>query len=203
MAKCGNKARSGLVARGRRDAAALAALPQEPAEAQSELRGSHATPRAADTALGIWLGPRPSQGTLQCPFSVARTSLIDRGVLAKPTRIAVYGPVCTMVWQGSAGDRCPYADQCATSSLLPRGSWISVYRAYRWRQKCRVGPESTLARRALALRFLGSQANRVFNLVNPVFEGLRGRATRFGLLQFLLRRREAFLKAGDLRVGLC
>ena len=26
-------------------------------------------------------------------------------------RIAVYGPVCTVVWQGSAGDRCPYVDQ--------------------------------------------------------------------------------------------
>jgi hypothetical protein len=23
----------------------------------------------------------------------------------------VYGPVCTVVWQGSAGDRRPYADQ--------------------------------------------------------------------------------------------
>src|SRR5262245_38386205 len=26
-------------------------------------------------------------------------------------RTAVYGPVRTVVWQGSAGDRCPYADQ--------------------------------------------------------------------------------------------
>jgi hypothetical protein len=26
-------------------------------------------------------------------------------------RIAVYGPVCTVVWQGSVGDCCPYADQ--------------------------------------------------------------------------------------------
>jgi len=25
-------------------------------------------------------------------------------------RTAVYGPVCTVVWQGSAGNRCPYAD---------------------------------------------------------------------------------------------
>jgi hypothetical protein len=32
------------------------------------------------------------------------------GMLAKPTRTAVYGPVCTVVWQGSAGDRRPYAD---------------------------------------------------------------------------------------------
>jgi hypothetical protein len=27
----------------------------------------------------------------------------------------VYGPVCTVVWQGSAGDRRPYADQKALS----------------------------------------------------------------------------------------
>ena len=26
-------------------------------------------------------------------------------------RTAVYGPVRTVVWQGSAGDCCPYADQ--------------------------------------------------------------------------------------------
>jgi Rhodopirellula transposase DDE domain len=26
-------------------------------------------------------------------------------------RTAVYGPVRTVVWQGSAGNRCPYADQ--------------------------------------------------------------------------------------------
>lgn len=27
------------------------------------------------------------------------------------SRTAVYGPVRTVVWQGTAGDRCPYADQ--------------------------------------------------------------------------------------------
>jgi hypothetical protein len=32
-------------------------------------------------------------------------------MLASPTRTAVYGPVRTVVWQGSAGDRRPYADQ--------------------------------------------------------------------------------------------
>ena len=29
-----------------------------------------------------------------------------------PERTAVYGPVCTVVWQGSAGKRCRYAE-CA------------------------------------------------------------------------------------------
>jgi len=39
-------------------------------------------------------------------------------VLAQPTRTAVYGPVRTVVWQGSAGDRRPYADQVGFGSLL-------------------------------------------------------------------------------------
>jgi hypothetical protein len=31
-------------------------------------------------------------------------------MLAKPSRTAVYGPVRTVVWEGSAGDRRPYPD---------------------------------------------------------------------------------------------
>jgi two-component system, chemotaxis family, protein-glutamate methylesterase/glutaminase len=31
----------------------------------------------------------------------------------------VYGPVRTVVWQGSAGDRCPYADQDPNEALDP------------------------------------------------------------------------------------
>jgi hypothetical protein len=31
------------------------------------------------------------------------------------SRTAVYRPVRTVVWQGSAGNRCPYADQIAIS----------------------------------------------------------------------------------------
>jgi hypothetical protein len=31
----------------------------------------------------------------------------------------VYGPVRTVVWQGSAGDRRPYADQTAFSEIDP------------------------------------------------------------------------------------
>jgi hypothetical protein len=33
------------------------------------------------------------------------------------SRTAVYGPVRTVVWQGSAGDRRPYADQTAISEV--------------------------------------------------------------------------------------
>jgi hypothetical protein len=32
----------------------------------------------------------------------------------------VYGPVCTVVWQGSAGDRCPYADRSAAKKRASR-----------------------------------------------------------------------------------
>jgi hypothetical protein len=54
--------------------------------------------------------------------------------MAATSRTAVYGPVRTVVWQGSAGNRCPYADQIAESlserskrtkepdSLVPGGS---------------------------------------------------------------------------------
>ena len=36
------------------------------------------------------------------------------------SRTAVYGPVRTVVWQGSAGNRCPYADQTGFSDSLLR-----------------------------------------------------------------------------------
>jgi hypothetical protein len=36
-------------------------------------------------------------------------------------RTAVYGPVCTVVWQGSAGDRCPYADRSAAKKRRKGG----------------------------------------------------------------------------------
>lgn len=39
-------------------------------------------------------------------------------MLAEPTRTAVYGPVRTVVWQGSAGDRRPYADLTGYPSLI-------------------------------------------------------------------------------------
>jgi hypothetical protein len=46
------------------------------------------------------------------------------------------------------------------------------------------------------LRRLRGQPDRVFDLVNPVFQILRGSSTRFGLLQLLRRRRELLLQAG-------
>ena len=45
-------------------------------------------------------------------------------MLAEPTRTAVYGPVCTVVWQGSAGDRRPYADQVGMTNSVQR--WYQI-----------------------------------------------------------------------------
>jgi hypothetical protein len=56
-------------------------------------------------------GEGPVRGAFQCVLQIARPSVIVRGVLAEPTRTAVYGPVRTVAWQGSAGDCRPYADQ--------------------------------------------------------------------------------------------
>jgi hypothetical protein len=38
------------------------------------------------------------------------------------SRTAVYGPVRTVVWQGSAGNRCPYADQVGLWEVTPHAS---------------------------------------------------------------------------------
>src|ERR1022692_2219772 len=51
-------------------------------------------------------------------------------MLAYPSRTAVYGPVRTVVWQGSAGDRRPYADQRPLCLAILRSS-PSITAAYR------------------------------------------------------------------------
>ena len=43
------------------------------------------------------------------------------------SRTAVYGPVRTVVWQGSAGNRCPYADQTGYSDKWMLG-WLGKVR---------------------------------------------------------------------------
>ena len=72
------------------------------------------------------LVPCPCQGplgrALQCLLPIARASDSHRWVLAQPTRTAVYGPVRAVVWQGSAGDRRPYADLVGLSEKCPKSS---------------------------------------------------------------------------------
>src|ERR1039458_3341441 len=50
------------------------------------------------------------RGAFECPLEIAGPAILVRVMLAQPSRPAVYGPVRTVVWQGSAGDRRPYAD---------------------------------------------------------------------------------------------
>src|SRR5664279_2682312 len=81
------------------------------------------------------LVPGPSQsplcGAFQCLLQIAWTSDINRRLLAQPTRTAVYGPVRTVVWQGSAGDRRPYADQTGFGGITLDKS-ASVYERVRF-----------------------------------------------------------------------
>src|ERR1039458_10623936 len=58
------------------------------------------------------------RGAFECPLEIAGPAILVRVMLAQPTRPAVYGPVRTVVWQGSAGDRRPYADQSVLSVAI-------------------------------------------------------------------------------------
>jgi hypothetical protein len=49
----------------------------------------------------------------------ARSAFLHCSRTTSPTsRTAVYGPVRTVVWQGSAGDCRPYADQVGLSEVI-------------------------------------------------------------------------------------
>jgi hypothetical protein len=52
----------------------------------------------------------PTSNRLVFPHSLTSESVTSR--------TAVYGPVRTVVWQGSVGDRRPYADQVAISGKV-------------------------------------------------------------------------------------
>jgi hypothetical protein len=55
----------------------------------------------------------------------ARSGYLHCSRTTSPTsRTAVYGPVRTVVWQGSAGDCRPYADQ--THQCFPPFTWATV-----------------------------------------------------------------------------
>src|SRR6516165_12729759 len=76
------------------------------------MAGWRGIPLPAAVAHGIWPIRKPSVLRFRLPFSVIVVSLRCSGSVRKTFRIAVYGPVRTVVWQGSAGDRRPYADRC-------------------------------------------------------------------------------------------
>ncbi len=75
------------------------------------VRGWPAIPLAADLVPGISQRPRPFLSGFPMPISnrsAFRHWSTSNGVTS---RTAVYGPVRTVVWQGSAGNRRPYADR--------------------------------------------------------------------------------------------
>ena len=83
-------------------------------------------------------------------------------MLAQLTRTAVYGPVRTVVWQGSAGDRGPYADQIPITLInkfrkfpknCPRkGKFVKTHPAVRLLRSSLAVPSLRPLRRSMALR---------------------------------------------------
>src|SRR5439155_3237455 len=70
-----------------------------------------ATPPVAAAAPGTSPTPRPYPSRFPTPISTHSGFRIWRMRASVTSRTAVYRPVRTAVWQGSAGNRCPYADQ--------------------------------------------------------------------------------------------
>src|SRR5467141_4005799 len=84
----------------------------------------------AVVAHGIWPIRKPFVLRFRVPFSVIVVSLRCSGSVRETFRTAVYGPVRTVVWQGSAGDRRPYADLTVkvvgiNDSRTPSWQWIA------------------------------------------------------------------------------
>jgi hypothetical protein len=75
--------------------------------------GWQQTQPAVDSALGTLPRLRPFLSGFPMPISNRLAFLRWPRSDGATSRTAVYGPVRTVVWQGSAGNRCPYADQIA------------------------------------------------------------------------------------------
>jgi hypothetical protein len=71
-----------------------------------------------DAALGTWPAPKLYQWELRMHTSARSAFLHCSKTTSLTSRTAVYGPVRTVVWQGSAGNCRPYADQ--TPFSLPK-----------------------------------------------------------------------------------
>jgi len=58
----------------------------------------------------------------------ARSDCLHCSRATSPTsRTAVYGPVRTVVWQGSAGDCRPYADQTPMATPILQDCWFTRF----------------------------------------------------------------------------
>jgi hypothetical protein len=65
-------------------------------------------------------GKREEKRTNRCGRCMHPKAQLERTTASATSRTAVYGPVCTVVWQGSAGDCRPYADQIANALIERR-----------------------------------------------------------------------------------
>jgi hypothetical protein len=84
--------------------------------------------RKLGAALGISPGPRLSLWGFRMRTSNRWDFLHCSRSVSLTTRTAVYGPVRTVVWQGSAGDRRPYADQTRLRpEIFPLGRLVVPY----------------------------------------------------------------------------
>src|SRR5437879_4915008 len=94
---------------------------------QLGVRAKLAANRCRQCLWTVASGPFESSAcyALECVFPRPRSSFVVRAVLAQTSRTAVCGPVRTVVWQGSAGDRRPYADQ------TPKGRAIRCHRIHK------------------------------------------------------------------------
>ncbi len=75
------------------------------------IRGRPAIRLAVGAALGTSHAPRPLLSVYRMPTSDRSGFPHCSRSVSATTRTAVYGPVRTVVWQGSAGDCRPYANQ--------------------------------------------------------------------------------------------
>ena len=96
-------------------------------------------------------------------------------MLALKSRTAVYGPVRTVVWQGSAGDRRPYADQ-GPKDEVPPGA-VGALTALTGRLTRANGPAATRgAKRLLSQDFSGlcDELRACAWQRNCLFQGVQG-----------------------------
>ena len=89
---------------------------------------------AAGSAPGTSQRPKPFLSGFPMPISNRSVFLRYSRIVSVTSRTAVYGPVRTVVWQGSAGDRRPYADQRllriggnSTSTRLLHGTETKIF----------------------------------------------------------------------------
>ena len=81
----------------------------------------------AGSSLGPWYLARAKALSLGFPMLTSNRLVFPHSSTSESvtSRTAVYGPVRTVVWQGSVGDRRPYADLVGFPSVVVSGSRVT------------------------------------------------------------------------------